>query len=144
MTKKRGKREMMLTIGQVARTVGVAATTLRYYEREGLLTPTARNAAGYRFYDSQAVERLEFIRSAQAVGFTLDDIRALLQLNGDSPCKQVQSLIERRLAEVDEKLADLTRVRSTLAGALERCRRSKKGCAIVADLKRKRPKRRSN
>lgn len=133
-----------LTIGEVAQSAGVATTTLRYYERKGLLSPTDRSRAGYRLYDNSAVERLEFIRAAQAVGFTLDDIRALLQLNGDSPCKQVQALIGRRMAEVDEKLADLRRVRATLADALERCRKSKKGCAVVANLKRKRGIRRSN
>lgn len=131
------------TIGAVAQAAGVATTTLRYYEREGLLSPSERSRAGYRLYDDGAVERLEFIRAAQAVGFTLSDIRALLELDGDSPCKQVQSLIEGRLAEVDAKLADLTRVRSTLADALQRCRKSKKGCAVVADLKRKRKQRRS-
>ena len=140
----RTKDEQQLTIGEVARAVGVATTTLRYYEREGLLSPTDRSRAGYRLYDDEAVQRLEFIRAAQAVGFTLDDIRALLELNGDSSCQQVQALIERRLAEVDEKLADLARVRSTLADALHRCLGSKKGCAVVADLKRKRSKRRSN
>ncbi len=143
MTTK-ARADQFMTIGEVARTAGVTTPTLRYYEQEGLLSPTDRSRAGYRLYDDGAVERLEFIRAAQAVGFTLDDIRALLQLNGDSPCKQVQSLIERRLAEVDEKLADLRRVRSTLADALERCRKSKKRCAVVADLKRKRGKRRSN
>ena len=135
---------LQMTIGQIAAAIGVPATTLRFYEREGLLSPTDRSRAGYRLYDDGAVQRLEFIRAAQGVGFTLDDIRALLELNGDSPCKKVQSLIERRLAEVDEKLADLRRVRSTLADAFERCRKSKKGCAVVADLKRKREKRRSN
>lgn len=132
-----------LTIGKVAKAAGVATPTLRYYEREALLSPTNRSRAGYRIYDHEAVERLKFIRAAQAIGFTLDDIRALLELNGHSPCKQVQVLIERRLAEVDEKLGDLRRVRSTLADALERCRKSKRGCAVVADLKRKRDKRRS-
>lgn len=132
------------TIGEVARAAGVAATALRYYEREGLLAPTDRTRAGYRLYDEEAVRRLEFIRAAQAVGFTLGDIRALLELNGNLPCKQVQALIERRLAEVDEKLANLRRVRSTLTDALQRCRKSKKGCAVVADLKRKRGTRRSN
>ena len=126
-----------LTIGAVAQATGVATTTLRYYEREGLLSPANRSPAGYRLYDDGAIERLEFIRAAQAVGFTLGDIRALLDLNGNSPCRQVQALIERRLGEVDEKLADLRRVRSTLATALERCRKSKKGCAVVADLKRR-------
>lgn len=138
------EKKEQLTIGKVARAAGVATTTLRYYEREGLLSPTGRSRTGYRLYDDGAAERLEFIRAAQAVGFTLDDIRALLELNGDSTCKQVQTLIERRLAEVEGKLADLLHMRSTLADALERCRKSKKGCAVVADLKRKRSKRRKN
>ncbi len=133
----------LLTIGQVAEAVDVAASTLRYYEREGLIRPIQRSGAGYRLYDEGAVERLEFIRAGQAVGFTLDNIRALLELDGDSPCKQVQALIERRLAEVDGKLTDLQHVRRALADALERCRRSKKGCAVVADLKRGRRNRRS-
>ena len=124
--------------------MGVATTTLRYYERAGLLSPTDRSRAGYRFYDDEAVHRLEFIRAAQGVGFTLGDIRALLELSGDSSCKQVQSLIERRLADVEQKLADLTRVRSALGDALQRCRDSKKGCAVLADLKRKRKLRRLN
>ena len=139
----RPEDEERLTIGKVAEAAGVATTTLRFYEREGLLSPTDRSRAGYRLYDDGAVQRLDFIRAAQAVGFTLDDIRALLQLNGDTPCKQVQSLIARRMTEVDEKLADLTRVRSALADALQRCRKSNKGCAVVADLKRKRKQRSS-
>jgi len=142
MTEKQEKREMM-TIGQVARTVDVAATTLRYYEREGLLTPTARNAAGYRFYDSQAVERLEFIRSAQAVGFTLDDIRTLLQIEGQTPCKEVRELLQHRLSEVENKLAELQRVRDGLADALDRCRKSRRGCAVIAGINHRSPARRT-
>lgn len=116
---------------------GVAAPTLRYYEQQHILAPTARSRAGYRLYDAGAVERLAFIRAAQAVGFTLDDIRALLMLDEDPPCEQVRTLIERRLGEVDEKLADLKRVRVALADALQRCRGSNKTCAVVAELKRK-------
>ena len=135
-------REQM-TIGRMAEAAGVAATTLRYYEREGILHPGRRSRAGYRLYDPDALRRLEFIRAAQAVGFTLDDVRALLQLNGESPCKEVQALIERRLNEVDAKLADLKRVRAALADALQRCRGSRKGCAVVADLKKGSNKRRT-
>ncbi len=126
-----------MTIGKVARAAGVATATLRYYEQENILAPVARNRAGYRLYDEAAVERLQFIRAAQAVGFTLEDIRALLELGGEPPCGEVQALIERRLVEVDKKLADLERVRSALAGALKRCRKSKKKCAVVAELQRK-------
>ncbi len=126
----------LMTIGQVARTAGVATTTLRYYEREGILRATIRNGAGYRLYDARAVERLRFIRAAQGIGFTLDDIRALGQLGAEAPCQEVQTLIERRLAAVDAKLADLKRIQATLAEALERCRKSDRTCAVVADLKK--------
>lgn len=127
----------LMTIGKVAQAVGVATSTLRYYERARLISPAERTRAGYRLYRADVIEQLEFIRAGQAVGFTLDDIRALLELDGNSPCKQVQAMIERRLAEVDGRLADLQRVRRTLAAALERCRKSKRGCAVVAELKRK-------
>lgn len=127
--------EALMTVGLVAQETGVATSTLRFYEREGILAPSARSPKGYRLYDRQAVDRMKFIRSAQAVGFTLADIRALLELDGDMPCQDVQKLIERRLAEVDARLADLTRIRTTLADAVERCRTSQKGCGVLADLR---------
>ncbi|MBK8269351.1 MAG: heavy metal-responsive transcriptional regulator [Planctomycetes bacterium] len=127
-----------MTIGQVAGAMGVAATTLRYYEREGLLSPSGRSRAGYRLYDDRTVERLRFIRSAQAIGFALDDIRRLLELDdvGSSACRSnVQLLLERRLAEIDRKLSDLKYVRSMLARALNRCRASAGECAVLRELR---------
>ena len=134
----------LLTIGQTAEQAGLATSALRFYEREQLIRPAQRTRAGYRLYDPAAVERLRFIRAGQAIGFTLKDIRALMVLDGDSPCKPVRALIEQRLADVDAKLADLESVRATLADALRRCRRSRKGCAVVADLKRTSKQRRSD
>lgn len=134
-------KQRLMTIGQVARAAGVAATTLRYYEREGILTPTVRNGAGYRLYDAQAVERLQFLRSAQAVGFTLEDIRALSQLDEHDPksCKTgVQRLLEQRLAEVETKMKELKRVRAALGRALDRCRGSNGECAVLKELRPKR------
>ncbi len=137
----------LMTIGQAAKAAGVAATTLRYYEREGLLTPTARSRAGFRLYDADVAERLQFIRSAQAVGFTLQAIRMLLELQTDnrkSRQRKVQSLLEARLEQVDERLKDLNRVRAALGNALDRCRRSSGECAVLKDLapsKRKRKRR---
>ncbi len=131
----------LFTIGQAASAAGVPATTLRYYEREGVLSPAVRSRAGYRLYDAAAVERLEFIRSAQAVGFTLDDIRALLQLDGDSAksCRvEVQRLLTQRLTEVEKKMKELKRVRATLGRALDRCRASNGECAVMMDLRPKR------
>jgi MerR family mercuric resistance operon transcriptional regulator len=133
----------MMTVGEAAKTVGVAASTLRYYERQGLITPSDRTRSAYRLYDQEAVERLAFIRAAQGVGFTLDDIRTLLELDADAPCEEVQALLQRRLTEVDAKLTNLKRVRATLSDALDRCRKSRKGCAVVADLKKKRDERRT-
>lgn len=137
MTRENG----LFTIGQAAEAVGVPATTLRYYEREGVLGPAIRSRAGYRLYDAAAVERLEFIRSAQAVGFTLDDIRALLQLDSDGAktCRsEVQRLLTQRLAEVEKKMKELKRVRAALGRALDRCRASNGECPVMKDLRPKR------
>jgi len=94
----------LMTIGRIAQTMEVATSRLSYYEQENILAPTTRNKVGYRLYDGYAVERLQFIRSAQAVGFTLDDIRMLLGREDSNArfCQaDVQHLLERRWAEVD-------------------------------------------
>ena len=130
--------DQLMTIGEVARTAGVATPTLRYYEQEGLLSPTTRSRAGYRLYDMQAAEQLRFIRSAQAVGFTLDDIRTLGRLEGESgkSCKaEVRRLLEQRLAEVTGKMKDLKRVQQALGQALDRCRRSNGECKVLKGIR---------
>ncbi len=128
--------EELLSIGQLAREAGVAATALRYYEREGVLNPTVRSRAGYRLYDRQAVEQLGFIRSARAVGFTLDDIRTLVGFDGapERSKKEVQGLIETRLGELAEKMRDLRRVQAALAKALQKCQHSAGECPVLKDL----------
>lgn len=128
----------MMSIGEVARSVGLASSTLRYYEQENLLAPTMRNGAGYRFYDAQAVDRLRSIRTAQAAGFTLDDIRSLLALEPEDGkvCEdEVQPIIERRIAEIDRKMKDLRRLRTALGRTLARCRRCNGHCEILKDMK---------
>lgn len=136
----------LMTIGQAAEAAAVAATTLRYYEREGLLAPSGRTSAGYRLYDGQTVERLMFIRAAQAVGFTLDDIRRLLELDAADArtCRsEVQPLLEHRMADIDRRICDLMRVRSMVGRALDRCRASAGECAVLRDLKPARQGKRS-
>ena len=123
-----------MTIGRAAKAAGVPATTLRYYEREGLLDAPVRTTAGYRMYDDQAVERLRFIRAAQAVGFTLDDIRTLLRLDSADSCGDVQKLLERRIGEVDRKMAELRFVRMALGKALKQCEKSDRDCPILMSL----------
>jgi DNA-binding transcriptional MerR regulator len=131
-------QERLMTIGQVGKAAGVSAHTLRYYEKEGILSATIRNEAGYRFYDARAVERLRFLRSAQAVGFSLADIRSLLALdseNGKACQSVVQPMLENRIAEIDAKMKELKRVLGALGRALEKCRRSKGRCAVLAELR---------
>jgi len=127
-------RDGYSTIGQLANAASVATSTLRYYEREGLLKPAARSRAGYRLYDPSATQQLHFIRSAQAVGFSLQDIKALFALDERTSCKQVQGIIEERLDEIGRRIAELKSVQRTLAGALARCKKSRKVCPVLGEL----------
>ncbi len=104
------------TIGQLASQADVPTSTVRYYERRGLLRCEARTRANYRQYGEATLERLRFIRSAQAAGFTLVDIRSLLRFrDGDSvPCGEVQELITARLDRVRRELAHLSEVEQLL------------------------------
>lgn len=130
------QRKMGLaTIGQIAEAGGVATSTLRYYEREGLMEPADRSPAGYRLYKPSAIDQLRFIRSAQSVGFSLEDIKALLALDARTSCKQVQVMIEERLADVSHRIAELKSVQRTLSNTLNRCRKSRRGCPILSELR---------
>ena len=105
-----------MRIGEVSERVGIKAKTVRYWEERGLLPPPDRTRAGYREYDEGIVERLEFIRYAQAGGLTLDQIRQVLDIGdrGDPPCEHVARVVTDRLAEVDSRIADLTATRRHL------------------------------
>ena len=105
-----------MKIGEVAERAGVPAKTIRFWEDQHLLPPAARTPAGYRDYDPPILERLAFIRHAQAAGLTLDAIRQVLDIRdgGQPPCVHVTGLIARRLAEVEARIADLTRTRDQL------------------------------
>ena len=112
------------TISQLAKHAGVPTSTIRYYERAGLLRPTGRSGGNYRLYDDDALDRLRFIRAAQATGFTLDDVAALLEQNLDTPvsCARVRDLIERRLVDVGQRMDDLRLVEQVLTSSLAKCR----------------------
>jgi DNA-binding transcriptional MerR regulator len=116
--------ETLYTIGQLARAVGIPISTVRYYERIGLLLPDERSAGNYRLYGRETRTQLGFIRSAQAIGFTLEDITALLHLRAGTTgiCEDVQGLIEERLADLEKRMADLRRVQRVLQATLEKCR----------------------
>jgi DNA-binding transcriptional MerR regulator len=105
-----------MRIGEAAGRAGVPAKTIRFWEEQHMLAPPARTPSGYRDYEPAIVERLTFIRQAQAAGLTLEHIRQVLDIRdaGDPPCSHVAGLIARRLAEVDARLAELTRTRDQL------------------------------
>jgi MerR family mercuric resistance operon transcriptional regulator len=111
------------TIGQLAKSAGVPTSTLRYYERSGLLKPDARTGGNYRAYGERSLDRLKFIRSAKATGFCLDDIRELLSLthNDDPPCDEVINLTKTRLTEVRRRIKELRHVEKVLAKSLVSC-----------------------
>lgn len=106
-----------MRIGELARRSGVPATALRYYEQLGVLPEPGRTEAGYRAYGEDAVDRLAFIRAAQAVGLTLAEVRQVLSVRdaGEAPCRVVTDLIGHRHAEVKTKIAELRRLERELA-----------------------------
>jgi DNA-binding transcriptional MerR regulator len=112
------------TIGQLAQTAGVPTSTVRYYERVRLVLPDCRSHGNYRLFGEDALERLWFIRAAQATGFTLEDITLLLDFrDGEMPCcKDVQKLIEQRLSDVKKRMNDLRHVQRVLKSYLVKCR----------------------
>jgi len=105
-----------MRIGEAAGEAGVTAKTVRFWEDQHLLPPPARTAAGYRDYGPAIVERLAFIRHAQAAGLTLDAIRQVLDIRdgGQPPCVHVTGLIAQRLGQVEARLAELTLTRDQL------------------------------
>ena len=111
------------TIGQLAKAAAVPPSTVRFYERARLLNPTTRSNGNYRQYDSAALERLRFIRAAQATGFSIEDIRELLSLthSDEAPCDDVLNLMTNRLTEVRERLKKLRRVERVLSRSLKEC-----------------------
>ena len=105
-----------MRVGELADRVGVTAKTVRYYESIGLLAEPGRTPSGYRDYGPDAVERLRFVRDAQATGLTLTEIASVLELKnaGERSCAHTAELLERHLAELDEQIQRLTTTRSEL------------------------------
>ena len=107
---------MTMTIGQVASSAGVNIQTVRYYERRGLLPQAPRTPAGYRTYDTEAVARLRFIKRAQDLGFSLEEITELLELRVEhaSACEAVAAKTNQKIAEVERKIGELEKMKSVL------------------------------
>jgi DNA-binding transcriptional MerR regulator len=113
-----------MRIGELARQTGASTKTIRYYEDIGLLPPPEREPNGYRDYDESALERLRFIRDAQATGLTLTEIASILDLRGKgvATCHHVLNLLERHLEDLDRHIAKLKKTRKQLVALTERAR----------------------
>jgi DNA-binding transcriptional MerR regulator len=107
---------LRMQIGELGRRAGVAAKTIRYYEEIGLLEEPARSANGYRDYADKAVDRLRFIRDAQATGLSLSEIASILEMrdHGEQTCGHVIELLERHLADIDRQVRQLRKTRKLL------------------------------
>ena len=114
----------MLLIGEVAQRSGVPAKTLRYYEDVGLVHPPERSESGYRHYDDSVFDRLIFIRSAQAVGLSLGEIRGIIALrdDGEAPCGRVLELLRARSTEIEGTIRELRALQSDLKRLVVRAR----------------------
>ncbi len=112
-----------ITIGAAARGSGVKIETIRFYERSALLKPPMRTAGGHRVYDADGVKRLNFVRRARELGFTLGQVRDLLALadEAETSCAKVAALASVQLDSVRGRLADLARMEKVLAAMIDRC-----------------------
>ncbi len=129
-----------LTIGQVARGAGVNVETVRYYQRRRLLEQPPKPLRGHRRYGVEAVMRLLFIKRAQQLGFTLEEVRSLLRLEDGQNCHETRLLAEEKLAQIEARLDDLNGLRGLLKKLITACTKSKRpqSCPIMSTL-RKRP-----
>lgn len=111
----------MLKIGDVSKRSGIGIEALRFYEKSGLLDKPSRTYSGYRVYGEDVLERLAFIKQAQALGFSLDEIRRIVEdaRKGQSPCDEVREIVRHRMEELDARLRELHRHRKELKATLE-------------------------
>ncbi len=111
-----------MKIGELGARTGVSTKTVRYYESIGLLPEPDRTPSGYRDYDDEAVERVRFVRDAQATGLSLAEIASVLELKdaGSTSCQHTRALLERHVADLDAQIDRLTEARAELAAMAER------------------------
>jgi MerR family mercuric resistance operon transcriptional regulator len=124
-----------ITIGTLARKAGVNIETIRYYQRRGLLLEPPKPIEGYRLYPLDSIQRILFIKRAQRLGFSLEEIINLLRL-GEGSCNDVKSVAMQKLSLIEDRLSDLGRMRQTLLDLVQRCDsgQNQAGCPLVASL----------
>jgi MerR family transcriptional regulator, mercuric resistance operon regulatory protein len=127
-----------LTIGQVATEAGIHKETIRYYQALGLVAQPHRAPRSVRRYGQATVARLHFIKRAQQLGFTLEEVGKLLLLEDGQDCGATRQLAQQKLAVIKARVSDLNRMRRLLEGLIEECKRGKRprACPIIATLSR--------
>ena len=135
-----------MTIGRLAEETGVHFETIRYYQRLGLMPMPPRPRGSVRRYTSDAVERLRFIRRAQGLGFSLDEVKLLLDLATGEHCAETRRLAERKLRIVEDKIAELRRIEAALQKLIRACGSGSRGhgCPIIKNLSSARRAERTN
>ena len=125
-----------ITIGDVAEAAGVGVETVRYYERRGLISQPARAMGGYRRYGGGHVHRIRFIKRAQDLGFTLEEIESLLKLEDGTDRRSIRRIASARLEETRRRIADLRRIERALSHLLHECETHAKSprCPIIAAI----------
>ena len=129
-------RQDTFSIGAFAKAAGVNVETIRFYQRKRLLTEPARPPGGIRRYGNAEVARVKFVKSAQRLGFSLDEVAQLLRLEDGTHCTEAARLAALRLADVRSRLADLTRMEMALAALVEQCGAGRRSvsCPLIASL----------
>ena len=125
-----------MTIGKLAESAGVGVETVRFYQRSGLLPEPARPVSGYREYTEADVRRIRFIKKAQTLGFSLDDITGLLKLDGPQTCTVTHDLASEKLHVVKEKIHALTLIHDALQHLVRQCelKHERGTCPIIQSL----------
>lgn len=125
-----------LTVGLLARSAGVNVETIRFYQRKGLMPEPEKPYGSIRRYGAAELARVRFIKSAQRLGFSLEEVGELLKLEDGARCSEARQLAEQKLVDVRQKLSDLQRIESVLAGLVARCSavRGRVNCPLIASL----------
>jgi len=131
-----------LRIGEIAQRSGVSVATIRYYERRKLLPPSPRSDGGYRLFAVETIERVRFIKQAQEMGFSLDDITTLLTGGSAGACGQMRDLLQTKLLEIGERLKGLRSFDRTLRRHLQACETelarhgAEAKCPVIVEISR--------
>lgn len=128
--------DQTLTIGKIAAAAAVNVETIRFYQRRGLLPEPPKSQGGFRYYDDATIARVRFVKRAQALGFSLEEVMGLLALEQSSACGPTHDAAVRKLQLVDERITALKRIRSTLKKLVQQCEAGPAAvrCPIIESL----------